>query len=664
MDVGRVAEHHVKAIETEHPPGVKPAGRMIGVKGLPVGNGAGHIGRETAAHEQLANGLLYFAVAFSAFFLGGRGAHHKELVAYLLQLFLKGLELRVFHHQLDAAAAGQVYQRVGRHKFGFQVGQRQNAEVVASGMRVLLYQQRYEEAQLGNLDGDGLDVHAIDAVFDQEELAGIVGLVHALLKGLLNGRQTLLALFVIANFEGLARFGQGYFLLSGFPQGVVGVEAAEHMHDFLQGAHGKGPRATGRVEQLNTAQRLYQAAPVVRVVERLVIVFGKELSDLVGRQAGGVGGVVCQGFLHHKIDHRPWGIKRARLLAGSLLGFGVVVGEQVFKHGAQQFGVKGHFLVVGGVFVNGKVVLFQQINQAGHFYLPVARPQIAAEIGPAAAEKEFIGHFQAGFVIAPVRKTVDAYLNPFFGAHDVEVVKQAPVQKRDAVHQCQKTLLVFDKTLVAVKTLHTILAIDELAAFFARGVEGGEKQVLQNGLVVGTAGFIGVIEQAVCFGFVKQGLGHQVFLFHKPHKNDPCDQPYHGIGVAGFAVFVRVVRKLHQLQRVEVPVAQLLVKLFGERLYAKGLLDMVERVKGAVAHALAEGLIGPGRIDKIGVSAPGGVFLVFAIAPTDKAEAKAAGRIVKHEDGPVFKIVLQHPACQLKLFFLGAAGGELTLITT
>ena len=40
----------------------------------------------------------------------------------------------------------------------------------------------------------------------------------------------------------------------GFPQGVVGVELAQHGHELLQHAHGEGTGAAGRVEH---AQALY-----------------------------------------------------------------------------------------------------------------------------------------------------------------------------------------------------------------------------------------------------------------------------------------------------------------------------------------------------------------------------------------------------------------------
>src|SRR4030042_1581143 len=57
-------------------------------------------------------------------------------------------------------------QRVGGDELGLQVGQRTHSEVGCIRVHPLVHDQRDEKPHLGDLNGNGLDVQAIEAVFD------------------------------------------------------------------------------------------------------------------------------------------------------------------------------------------------------------------------------------------------------------------------------------------------------------------------------------------------------------------------------------------------------------------------------------------------------------------------------------------------------------------
>ncbi|MDY0093087.1 MAG: hypothetical protein RBT80_10350, partial [Candidatus Vecturithrix sp.] len=96
-------------------------------------------------------------------------------MAHIGQLFLKfpypgvlkqvALGLRLFNPD----------QRIGGDKLGFQVRQRPDAEILAGGRGgILVNDQRNETAQLADLRGNGLNIHAINAIFNQKQFAGVI----------------------------------------------------------------------------------------------------------------------------------------------------------------------------------------------------------------------------------------------------------------------------------------------------------------------------------------------------------------------------------------------------------------------------------------------------------------------------------------------------------
>ena len=151
---------------------------------------------------------------------------------------------------LAAGAARNRQQRVGRDDLGFQVGQRR--ELAVAGL--LLDHQADEKAQLGNLHGYGLNVHAVEALFNQVELAGVVGVVGVgkvgveLLQRGGGGAGSLVAQGRVFDVFGAGELlGQRGAVLR-FPQPVVGVELAQHGDQLLQHAHGESAGAAGRVK--------------------------------------------------------------------------------------------------------------------------------------------------------------------------------------------------------------------------------------------------------------------------------------------------------------------------------------------------------------------------------------------------------------------------------
>jgi len=83
---------------------------------------------------------------------------------------------RVVEQRTLGTVAWDAKQGIGRDDLGFEVGQRGDIPVGLVRVNRLTDDQRDEETQLGDLHGNGLDVRAEDALFDQVELARVVGI--------------------------------------------------------------------------------------------------------------------------------------------------------------------------------------------------------------------------------------------------------------------------------------------------------------------------------------------------------------------------------------------------------------------------------------------------------------------------------------------------------
>jgi hypothetical protein len=218
-----------------------------------------------------------------------------------------------------------------------------------------------EEAELGDLDGDGLDVHAVEAVFDEVELAAVVVVVVG--EGA---------------FEFLAH-GGGVELgeLGLLPALVVGVELAEDIDELVEDAHGEGAGTAGGVEDFQGVDGGDEAGDFGLGEGVFFLGVGEEevqpgagvvsesfpSSWLRFLHAGlfheGAGEVGLERFVHHVVHDGARGVEGAGLLAGGGLGFLVVGGEEVLEDLAEQFGVEGDFLIDGGVLDDGELVAVQ-----------------------------------------------------------------------------------------------------------------------------------------------------------------------------------------------------------------------------------------------------------------------------------------------------------------
>ena len=125
------------------------------------------------------------------------------------------------------------------------------------GIHLLVDDEGDEEAELGDLGGDGLDVHAVDAVLDEVEFAGEVEGVVAGVEGFLDVGDAGVAIgdlvLVGAGFLEQFAVAAGLARRSRFQRFVVGVELLQEVHEAVERAHGEGAGAAGGVEDFYAA---------------------------------------------------------------------------------------------------------------------------------------------------------------------------------------------------------------------------------------------------------------------------------------------------------------------------------------------------------------------------------------------------------------------------
>ena len=154
---------------------------------------------------------------------------------------------------------------VGADEFEVEVGQRQDASVVFFLIDFFVHDEREKEAEFGNFDGDGLDVHAVDGVLNDAEFASIVGFVS--FEGVVDFVEPAV-LFWLAEFHGLDLRDLGIE-----PEVVFGIDLAQSAEHFLEDADGEGAGAAGGVEHFDGAEGVDDgAAGFVVEVMRVVVV--------------------------------------------------------------------------------------------------------------------------------------------------------------------------------------------------------------------------------------------------------------------------------------------------------------------------------------------------------------------------------------------------------
>jgi hypothetical protein len=138
-------------------------------------------------------------------------------------------------------AGAEAQQCIRCDDFRLEVGQRQNAVVGLIGIDALIHDQGDEKPQLGDLAGNRLNVHAIQTLLDQVELASIVIVI--VRKGAFERSAG-----VLAGRWAFDMCDSGF--LPAAPATVFAVELAQDVHQLLQHAYRERARATGGIEHL------------------------------------------------------------------------------------------------------------------------------------------------------------------------------------------------------------------------------------------------------------------------------------------------------------------------------------------------------------------------------------------------------------------------------
>ncbi|OQA01150.1 MAG: hypothetical protein BWY69_01476 [Planctomycetes bacterium ADurb.Bin401] len=105
-------------------------------------------------------------------------------------------------------------------------------------------------------------------------------------------------------------------------------------------------------------------------------------------------------------------------------------------------------------------------------------------------------------------------------------------------------------------------------------VQGGKKEILQNSLIIGTAGFIVVMEEVINKLFIEKRRWNKPFFFHKPDEDDACYQPDKILCIAAVFVFILIIGKFNYVHCPEVPVLQFRIERLCYLFYAEGVSDI------------------------------------------------------------------------------------------
>lgn len=174
---------------------------------------------------------------------------------------------------------------VRRDDLGFQIWKRTDAAILLGPVRRLAHHQGNEKAQLRYLHGDGLNVHAVNALLDKMELARIIAVLAVrkipfkfrqfLFRGLQGG-------FALDRVRDCARGPALCFErrpVPRLPKQVLWVQLLQHMHQLGQHSHQKRARPAGRVQNLEAVNRLNQRRHLDRTKPMRQVVPRKKLSQ-------------------------------------------------------------------------------------------------------------------------------------------------------------------------------------------------------------------------------------------------------------------------------------------------------------------------------------------------------------------------------------------------
>ena len=383
------------------------------------------------------------------------------------------------------------------------------------GGGVLLDGEGDEEAEFGDLAGDGLDVGAEDGVLDEVEFAAEVGVVVRLEDG-----ADVVEAGVAVSADGEVEGGGGLlareFALERLPARVLRIEAPEGEGEFVEGAHREGAGADGGVEDAELGDGADEAVGFivgehfrgVGVVEEVADALAPELAVAV---AGG--GFLRERFRQRLVDHivhdLAGRVVGAGLLAGVLAGFGVVGGEEVLEDLAEQFRVERDVLLDGRVLLDGELVAVEEPDEA------------------AVAEEEAVGNGVAVALGGVVGEAVDAVAAGAVRLLAVEAVEEAAVDDGRLLEEVEERVGVGHFVAVAVAREVAVRPVG-LGAEAALGdfrVEGCEEEVLEDGAVVGVAGgAVVVLEERGDLRLREEFGGDQALLLDEPDEEEARDE--------------------------------------------------------------------------------------------------------------------------------------------
>lgn len=236
-----------------------------------------------------------------------------------------------------------------------------------------------------------------------------------------------------------------------------------------------------------------------------------------------------------------------------------------------------------------------------------------------AVEKEEVGDDGAFFGVAGKAVDVD-FFALVVGA--VEAFEESAVEERDVGEGGEGGVGVVEFGFVAVEVVDAVGvavggealvegegAIGFAFAVFAHAlVEGGEEEVLEDGLIVGGALGVEILEESLEVGWMEEGFGDEAFFFEEPAEDEAGEQADEAGGVALFLVGFDIVGKADLAQGPEVPVGKFFVEAFVEEFDVEDLLPGgVEGIEAVDALLFGVDEVGQGKgAEDVQVSAVGG----------------------------------------------------------
>ena len=336
LHIRRVTDDNVELVNAKHPLRIEEGGRGSWIVGVPLSKEI-HA-REPHIAKMVLNYRTDFTVFGAKFHLLRTGVDLDILGANIFKILTEALHIRGNKILFPLV---ETYERVGNNKMSLEVGELVEAGVGFGGVRGLVAEEGDEEAELGDLDGDGLDVHAVDALLDEVELALI---------------------------------------------GVSFAQVRKEAHHAVEQAHGEGAGAAGGVDGLEGPEAFAERGlgGGGQLDDGLGIVAEE---DIEGRGVGHGGEGGAEGLVDHVVDDLARGVEGAGGLTGGDAGLGVVRGEEVLEDLTEELGVEGDVGVGGVVLVDGEVVTLQQGEQSA---LRIEEEAVGEEGAPVGAAGEAV----------------------------------------------------------------------------------------------------------------------------------------------------------------------------------------------------------------------------------------------------------------------------------